>query len=213
MTRLLLATRSADKVREIRAILTVAGADVDVVSLEEARVPWHSQEEAIEEHDSFQANARAKAEYFAKLTGLPTVADDSGLEVLSLMGAPGVRSRRFAPDAATLTGRALDEANNRELLRRLAGADEKRRRACYVCVAVLLRRPSAAYEAFTGRCWGRVLEEPRGTGGFGYDPLFLDESLGKTFAELAPDEKHARSHRGEAFRQVAAALAARPLSE
>ena len=209
MSRLLLATRSVDKVREIREIL--AGAGVEIVSLDEARVAWHSKEEAIEEHDSFQANARAKAEYFAKLTGLLTVADDSGIEVLSLLGAPGVRSKRFAPDAATLAGKALDEANNQELLRRLSGAEEKRRRACYVCVAVLLRRPTAAYEAFTGRCWGRILEEPRGAGGFGYDPLFLDETLGKTFAELTPAEKHERSHRGEAFRQVAEALKSRGL--
>lgn len=211
MNRLLLASRSADKAREIREILAASGADVELVSLDEAHVAWHSKEEAIEEHDSFQANARAKAEYFAKLTGLPTVADDSGIEVLSLMGAPGVRSKRFAPEAATLTGKALDEANNRELLRRLAGADEKRRRASYVCIAVLLRRPGAAYEAYTGRCWGRILEEPRGTGGFGYDPLFFDETLGKTFAELTPGEKHARSHRGEAFRQVAEALKSRGL--
>jgi XTP/dITP diphosphohydrolase len=209
VNRLLLATRSADKVREIKEILADAG--VEIVSLDEARVAWSSKEDAIEAHDSFQANARAKAEYFAKLTGLPTVADDSGIEVLSLMGAPGVRSRRFAPNAASLAGKELDEANNRELLRRLQGADETRRRASYTCVAVLLRRPTAAYEAYTGRCWGRVLEEPRGTGGFGYDPLFFDEEMGKTFAELTPAEKHARSHRGEAFRQVAAALLARPL--
>ncbi len=211
MNRLLLATRSADKAREIREILGEAGAGVEVVSLEDARVPWHSHEDAIEEHDSFQANARAKAEYFAKLTGLPTVADDSGLEVLSLLGAPGVRSRRFAPEAASLAGRELDAANNQELLRRLAGADEKRRRASYTCVAVLLRRPTAAYEAFSGRCWGRILEAPRGTGGFGYDPLFFDETLEKTFAELTLAEKHARSHRGEAFRQVAEALKVRAL--
>ena len=209
MNRLLLATRSADKVREIKEIL--AGAGTEVVSLEEARVAWSSHEDTLEEHDSFQANARAKAEYFAKLTGLPTVADDSGIEVLSLLGAPGVRSKRFAPNAASLAGKELDLANNQELLRRLQGADEKRRRASYTCVAVLLRRPTAAYEAYTGRCWGRVLEAPRGTGGFGYDPLFLDEELGRTFAELTPEEKHTRSHRGEAFRQVAAALLARPL--
>jgi XTP/dITP diphosphohydrolase len=211
VNRLLLATRSADKAREITQILAATGAGVEVVSLEDARVPWSAKEATIEEFDSFQANARAKAEYFARLTGLPTVADDSGIEVLSLMGAPGVRSRRFAPNAASLAGKELDEANNRELLRRLAGADEKRRRASYTCVAVLLRRPGAAYEAYTGRCWGRVLEEPRGTGGFGYDPLFFDETLGKTFAELTPEEKHARSHRGEAFRQVAEALKSRGL--
>ena len=209
MNRLLLATRSPDKVREIKEIM--AGAGVDLVSLEEARVQWSSKEEAIEEFDSFQANARAKAEYFARLTGLPTVADDSGLEVLSLMGQPGVRSKRFAPNHASLVGKELDEANNAELLRRLQGADEKRRRGSYTCVAVLLRRPTAAYEAYTGRCWGRILEEPRGTGGFGYDPLFYYEELGKTFAELEPEEKHQVSHRGEAFRQVAEALKVRGL--
>ena len=208
MNRLLLATRSADKVREIREILAGIGT-LEVVSLEEARVPWSSKEDAIEEFDSFQANARAKAEYFAKLTGLPTVADDSGLEVLSLLGKPGVKSKRFAPNALSLAGKELDEANNSELLRLLLGAEEKRRRASYTCVAVLLRRPGAAYEAFTGRCWGRILEEPRGSGGFGYDPLFYFESLEKTFAELTPEEKHKVSHRGEAFRQVAEALKVR----
>ncbi len=211
MNRLLLATRSDDKVREIREILAAGGAGVEVVSLEEARVPWSSKEETIEEFDSFQANARAKAEYYAKLTGLPAVADDSGLEVLSLLGRPGVKSKRFAPNALSLSGRQLDEANNAELLRQLQGAAEARRRASYVCVAVLLRRPSAAYEAYTGRCWGRILEAPRGTGGFGYDPLFLDEASGRSFAEMTAEEKHAKSHRGDAFRQVAAALRERPL--
>lgn len=206
MNTLLVATRSDDKAREIAEILAAENAGVEVKSLKDARVPFSSKEDGIEEFDSFQANARAKAEYFAKLTGLPTVGDDSGLEVLSLMGRPGVKSKRFAPNAARLAGKELDEANNAELLRQLQGADEKRRRASYTCVAVLLRRPSAAYEAYTGRCWGRILEAPRGTGGFGYDPLFFDEELGKTFAEITNEEKHARSHRGEAFRQVAAAL-------
>lgn len=211
MNTLLLATRSADKIREIREIMTAAGAPVELVSLDEAHVAWSSAEEKLEDHDSFLGNARSKAEYFAKLSGLPTVADDSGIEVISLMGAPGVRSRRFALNAAQLAGKELDAANNAELLRRLKGADVKRRRASYVCVAVLLRKVGGIPTDFTGRCWGRVLEEPRGAGGFGYDPLFLDEELGKTFAELTPEEKHARSHRGEAFRQVAAALKARPL--
>jgi XTP/dITP diphosphohydrolase len=211
VNRLLLATRSADKAREIRQILQAAGVDVELQSLDEAHVHWHSEEERLERFDSFQANARAKAEYFARLTGLPTVADDSGLEVLSLGGAPGVRSKRFSPEAGRLTGQELDAANNAELLRRLQGADEKRRRACYVCVALLLRTTSSAGEAFTGRCWGRILEEPKGTGGFGYDPLFFQEELGKTFGEATAEEKHGVSHRGEAFRQLAAALARRPL--
>ncbi len=209
--KLLLATRSSDKAREIGEILRPAGAGVELQSLDQARVHWSEDEERLERFDSFEANARSKAEYFARLTGLPVVADDSGLEVLSLGGAPGVRSKRFAPEHGRLDGKALDAANNAELLRRLLGADEKRRRACYVCVAVLVRRPSAAPEAYTGRCWGRLLAEPRGTGGFGYDPLFFHEGLGKSFGEATAEEKHGVSHRGEAFRLLAAALAQRPL--
>jgi XTP/dITP diphosphohydrolase len=212
VSRLLLATRSADKAREMLAILAAAGCVADLVSLEHARVPWSSREETLEQADDFLANARAKAEYFARLTGLPTVADDSGLEVVSLLGKPGPRSKRFAPNAPELRGAALDAANNAELLRRLLGAEETRRRASYVCAAVLVRRPGAAPESFTGRCWGRILEAPQGTGGFGYDPLFYVEAMGKTFAELSMEEKNAVSHRGEAFRQVAGALAARPLA-
>jgi XTP/dITP diphosphohydrolase len=211
VNRLVLATRSADKAREITQILKAGGASCEIVSLEEARVPWSSREDSIEEFDSFQSNARAKAEYFAKLTGLPTVADDSGLEVLSLLGKPGVRSKRYAPNAAALSGRALDAANNQELLRALLGADEKRRRASYVCVAALLRRQGGVPEIFMGRCWGRILEAPRDTGGFGYDPLFFFEEMGKTFAELTPEEKHKVSHRGDAFRQLAEALRGKPL--
>jgi XTP/dITP diphosphohydrolase len=209
VAKLLLATRSADKVREIREILS--GAGVEVVSLADAHVGWRSAEEDLEEHDSFLANARGKAEYFSKLTGLPTVADDSGLEVLALGGQPGVRSRRFAPDGERLSGKALDEANNAELLRRLMGAPTARRRANYTCVAVFIRRTGASPEAFTGRCWGYVLEALRGSGGFGYDPLFYHEELGRTFGEAAAEEKHRVSHRGAAFRQLAEALAAEPL--
>lgn len=211
MSFLLLATRSADKSREIGAILAEAGCGVEVRSLDEARVPWSGREEAIEDRDSFLGNANAKAEYFSRLTGLPTVADDSGLEVLSLLGAPGVRSKRFAPGAISLSGKALDEANNAELLRRLAGAPPERRRASYVCVAVLVRRPGGVPMSFEGRCWGRILDEPRGSGGFGYDPLFYFEELGRSFAELTLEEKNRVSHRGEAFRKLAAHLAASPL--
>ena len=170
MNRLLLATRSANKACEIREILKSAGCDVELVSLEEARVAWSSAEEEVEDQDSFLGNARKKAEYFCRLTGLPTVADDSGIEVIALLGRPGVKSRRFALNAAGLSGKPLDAANNAELLRRL-----------------------------------------RGTGGFGYDPLFFHEGSGRTFAELTPEEKHTVSHRGEAFRKLAEALKERPL--
>ena len=209
MVTLLLASRSADKAREIREILAPSG--VTVLSLDDAHIAWREAEERIEDADSFLGNARAKAEYFARLSGLPTVADDSGLEVVSLGGAPGARSKRFATDAAALSGKDLDAANNAELLRRLLGAPESRRRASYACVAVLLRGHGALPEVFTGRCWGRVVEGPRGTGGFGYDPLFFHEGLGKTFGEATAEEKHGVSHRGAAFRELAAALAARPL--
>ncbi|MEK7668063.1 MAG: non-canonical purine NTP pyrophosphatase [Gemmatimonadota bacterium] len=209
MNKLLLATRSAAKAREIGEIL--AGSHVDVVSLEDIHFPWRSEEERIEEYDSFLANARSKAEYFARLSGLPTVADDSGLEVVTLGGAPGVRSKRFAPDAAGLAGKPLDNANNAEVLRRLLGADTPRRRASYVCVAVLIRKPGAVPEAFTGRCWGRILDAPKGSGGFGYDPLFYHDGLCKTFGEATAAEKHGVSHRGAAFRELATALAAAPL--
>jgi XTP/dITP diphosphohydrolase len=209
--RLLLATRSADKAREIRHILAAAGLALEVQSLDDAHVHSSADEERIEQFDSFHSNARAKAEYFARLTGSPTVADDSGIEVISLGGAPGVRSKRFAPEGGKLSGKELDEANNAELRRRLRGADEARRRACYVCVAVLLRTPTSLPETFTGRSWGRILDVPRGTGGFGYDPLFFHEGLGKTFGEATAEEKNGVSHRGDAFRQLAQGLAQRPL--
>jgi len=209
VTKLLLATRSPDKTREIREI--AAGSGLEIVSLVEARVGWRPEEERIEEHDSFLGNARAKAEYFSKLGGLPTVADDSGLEVLSLGGAPGVRSKRFAPDAARLSGKALDAANNAELLRQLLGAAASQRRACYVCGAVLIRSPGGIPEGFTGRCWGAILEAARGSNGFGYDPLFFHEALGKTFGEATAQEKHGVSHRGAAFRELVSALVERPL--
>jgi XTP/dITP diphosphohydrolase len=211
VSRLLVATRSADKTREIRQILTAAGAAFDARSLDEAHVHWSEEEERLERFDSFEANARSKAEYFARLTGLPTVAEDSGLEVIALGGQPGVRSKRFSPEFPKLAGKELDAANNAELLRRLQGADDPRRRACYVCVAVLLRSPHATPETFTGRCWGRILEQPRGSGGFGYDPLFLHEDLGRTFAEATAEEKNGLSHRGDAFRQLAQAVALRSL--
>ncbi|HEV8600352.1 MAG TPA: non-canonical purine NTP pyrophosphatase [Gemmatimonadales bacterium] len=200
--KLLVATRSPGKQREIRRLL--AGSDLEVVFPDEAGVPPALEETRLELADSFAANARAKAEYFARQTGLPTVADDSGLEVISLGGAPGVRSKRWAgvegPESV------VDAANNAELLRRLRGAPETKRRARYRCVLVLYRTPKAFPETYEGACAGLILEEPRGSGGFGYDPLFFSEELGKTFAEATPEEKDAVSHRGRAFLALRAAL-------
>ena len=202
--KLLAATRSSGKQREIRRILEPAG--FDAVFPEDVGL-WETEYEAtIETGESFEGNARRKAEYFARLSGLPTVADDSGLEVFALGGAPGVRSRRFAGAAGGPD--EVDAANNAELLRRLRGAAESRRRARYRCVLVFLRDPSSVPEVFEGVAGGRILEEPRGSGGFGYDPLFYSDELGKSFGEATPDEKDAVSHRGRALRGLAAALSA-----
>lgn len=207
--KLLVATRSQGKQREVRRIL--AGAPVDVVFPDDVGVPETPAEDALELHDSFQGNARAKAEYFAKRSGLPTVADDSGLEVFSLGGEPGPRSRRWAQ----VTGPAdvIDQANNAMLLRRLAGAPEPRRRARYRCVLVFLRKPHATPEFFDASCGGIITTEARGSHGFGYDPYFLSDELGRTFGEAADDEKDAASHRGKAFRALLEALAAHPLTD
>jgi XTP/dITP diphosphohydrolase len=203
--KLLVATRSEGKQREIRRVLEPAG--IEVVFPDDIGLFESPQEDPLELGDSFQANARAKAEYFARKTGLPTVADDSGLEVFSLGGEPGVRSRRWA--GAVGTASEVDAANNAMLLRRLAGAAEPRRRARYRCVLVYLREPGAVPEVIEGTCAGRILETPRGSEGFGYDPLFYSDDLTKTFGEATPAEKDAVSHRGRALRALALALAKR----
>ena len=201
---LVLATRSTHKMQEIRKILEVV-ADLRVLDLTEAGVRYDAAEEDLEPYDTFEENAASKASYFQKLTGLPTVADDSGIEIDLLSGAPGVRSKRFAPDRG-LADFALDQANNEHLLASLADAPPVDRTARYVCVAVLNRGDPDEVTIVRGEASGRILHAPQGAGGFGYDPLFLDEGLGKTFAEIAPEEKNARSHRGKAFRALAERL-------
>jgi XTP/dITP diphosphohydrolase len=208
--KLLAATRSPGKQREFRRVLESAG--VEVVFPDDVGLYPKQAEDMLELGDTFEANARRKAEYFARLSGLPTVADDSGLEVLSLGGAPGVRSRRWA--GASGSDAEVDAANNAELVRRLAGATEARRGARYRCVLVYLSKQRAIPHVFEGSCAGRILEEPKGDGGFGYDPYFLSDELGKTFGEASPAEKDAVSHRGRALRELVAALetVARPRS-
>jgi XTP/dITP diphosphohydrolase len=200
--RLLVATRSEGKQREIRRMLEPAG--IELVFPDDAGVFESPQENLLELGDSFLANARAKAEYFARKTGLATVADDSGLEVFALGGEPGIRSRRWSGVDGSPSD--VDAANNAMLLRRLAGAPEARRRARYRCVLVYLRDPSAIPEVFEGTCAGRIVESPQGSEGFGYDPLFLSDELGKTFGEATPEEKDAVSHRGRALAALASAL-------
>ena len=200
---LLVATRSRGKMREIRQVLgDVPG--LRVLDLDDVGVHHDPAEDALEAFETFEENARAKAEFFYRRSALPTVADDSGLEVDALGGAPGVRTKRFAP-AQGLAGQALDEANNRYLLERLEGVEPARRTARYVCVAVLVDGAPEAV-VFRGEAEGRIGEKPLGEGGFGYDPLFLDSELGRTFAELRPAEKNARSHRGSAFSALAEEL-------
>jgi XTP/dITP diphosphohydrolase len=200
--KLLAATRSAGKQREFRRVLGPAG--IEVVFPDEVGLYPTPAEGMLELGETFEANARRKAEHFARLSGLPTVADDSGLEVLSLGGAPGVRSRRWS--GATGTEGEVDAANNAELIRRLAGATIPRRGARYRCVLVYLPHPGAVPRTYEGSCAGRILEQPRGQEGFGYDPYFFSEELGQTFGEAASEQKDRVSHRGKALRELAAAL-------
>jgi XTP/dITP diphosphohydrolase len=202
MKRILVATRSAHKLREIREIFST-GPGVDLLDLQDAGIAYAPEEEEIEAFDTFEENALAKARYFAALSGLPVLADDSGLCVDALGGEPGVRSKRFAGLAAEGDS---DRANNLHLLQRLEGVSSERRGAHYRCVLALVQ-PDGTERLFDGRCEGLILSRPRGDGGFGYDPLFLVPEDGRTFAEMSADEKNAISHRSRALRAAARALA------
>lgn len=206
--KLLVATRSKGKQGEVLALFE--GSGIEVVFPDQAGVPETVAESALELHDSFRGNAHAKAEYFARKTGLPTVADDSGLEVFSLGGEPGVKSRRWAN--ATGSDAQVDAANNAHLLRRLLGAAVNRRKARYRCVLAFLKTPSALPEFHEGQCTGTILEEPAGSNGFGYDPLFLSDDLEKSFGEVTAAEKQGVSHRGRAFAGLIASLKGEPPS-
>jgi XTP/dITP diphosphohydrolase len=200
--KLLVATRSRGKQQEVLRLLE--GSGIEVLFPDQAGVPPSPEEDRLELHPTFEGNARAKAEFFHRRTGLLTVADDSGLEVFSLGGEPGVRSRRWAgldgPDEQ------VEDANNAELLRRLAGAPPAKRRARYRCVLALVRDLRRLPEIFEGTCGGVIAEAPRGEGGFGYDPLFISDDLGMTFGEARSGEKDHVSHRGRAFAALRKAL-------
>ncbi|HEY3013453.1 MAG TPA: non-canonical purine NTP pyrophosphatase [Gemmatimonadales bacterium] len=196
--RILAATRSVGKQQEIRRVLSPAGLEIifpDDIGLWET-----SAEDALELGESFEANARRKAEHFARLSLLPTFADDSGLEVLALGGAPGLRSKRWAGVSGSAA--QVDAANNAELLRRLAGAPDRKRVARYRCVLAFLGSPRVVPTICQGDCSGRILEAPRGSAGFGYDPLFFSDEIGKTFGEASAEEKDTVSHRGRALRAL-----------
>lgn len=198
--RVLLATRSAGKIRELRPLF--AAHDIDVIGLDQAGIVPSSEEDTLESADSFEENALAKARYFHRRSGMPTVADDSGLCVDALGGAPGVHSKRWS-DRADLEGQALDDANNALLLQRLSGA--MTRRARYVCAAAYCDATREIVER--GESAGSITTHPIGEGGFGYDPYFLSYELGRTFAAVSLQEKATVSHRARAFRKLVTRLA------
>jgi XTP/dITP diphosphohydrolase len=196
LKRLVIASNNAGKLKELAAILAPLG--FETVPQGALGVP-----EAEEPHHTFVENALAKARNCARHTGLAALADDSGLCVDALGGAPGVHSAYFAGRQGTREER--DRANNALLVERLAGRGE--RAAHYVCVIVLVRHADDPEPVITeGRWRGEILDEPRGSGGFGYDPHFLVPALGRTAAELDAAEKNRLSHRAIAVSLLAARL-------
>jgi XTP/dITP diphosphohydrolase len=192
--RVVLATRNEHKLREFREALP---------SIEVLRLP-DDVELPPETGETFAENALAKARAAHAATGLPAIADDSGIEAAALDGRPGVRSARYAGEHAT------DEENLQKLLDEVAAADGDRGVA-YVCALVHVTGDGAEW-LFERRCSGRLASQPRGSGGFGYDPAFIPDDYGdgRTMAELTPDEKHAISHRGRAARAFRDWLDSRP---
>ena len=192
MKQLVLASGNAGKLREFGQLL--ATVDFEVLPQSAFKVP-----EADEPHFTFIENALAKARHASRLTGLPALADDSGLCVAALGGAPGVFSARFAQLSADEP--KSDARNNEKLIRDLAGITD--RRAHYVAVLVLVRHADDPQPIISEGEWhGEIVDAPRGTGGFGYDPYFLVPELGLTVAELPHEEKNRRSHRGQALTQL-----------
>jgi XTP/dITP diphosphohydrolase len=203
--RAVVATRNAGKLREIVELLRAP--DIELVPIDEL-VPGV---ELREDADTFEENALAKARQAAAATGRPAIADDSGLEVDALGGAPGVRSARYAAEEGAGAGNSDDQRNNDKLLEALRDVPAERRQARYRCVAAFVDPKRGIEITRAGACEGEILTVPRGTGGFGYDPLFLVPGLGRTMAELQMEEKNQLSHRAAAFRALAAALPRDPL--
>ena len=197
--RVLLATRSLGKLRELSGILYDEG--MLGITLDQARIDYSPDEEGIECFDTFEENALAKARYFYRKSGLPTLADDSGLSVSSLGGAPGVWSKRYS-GRDDLEGQELDDANNAKLLSALKGFRDVS--ASYTCAAAYVDGQTEA--SALGQTFGRLVTEPVGENGFGYDPYFYSAELEKTFGEAGVPEKAGVSHRGRAFRALFAAL-------
>ncbi len=204
--RLVVATRSEHKLEELRALLRLP--DLQLLTLADIGV----EEEAVEDARTFRGNAILKARFYGELSGLPTLADDSGLEVDALGGQPGVRTKRYAGESAT------DQENNALLLAELRDLPPERRTARYRCVLAFLdpRSRNAAERPWivvrSGSFEGRIASHARGTGGFGYDPIFeprTEPPGGRTVAQMSAEEKNSRSHRARAARAMARYLRAR----
>jgi XTP/dITP diphosphohydrolase len=196
--RVLLASSNAGKLREYRELAAGSGVDLDLLP------DFRNQPAFHESAPTFAEIGAGKALHYSRFTGEIVLADDSGLVVPVLGGAPGVRSARYAGPNAT------DAENNRMLLREMEDREGDERRARFVCVTALARRGRAlaVVSAFAG---GSIVKAPKGTGGFGYDPLFYSPELGCTFAEAPGEQKNRCSHRGKAFTKILALLAAHNL--
>lgn len=190
MAILVLSTRNAKKRKEIEEILGDLGITLQDLSTS-ASVP-----DVVEDGDTFEANARKKATEVAKALGQWTLGEDSGLVVPALGGRPGVYSARYAGTQGD------DAANNKKLLAELAAFPPEKRDAYYVCTAALSDPGGNVHAVVEGRCWGRIIDAKRGSGGFGYDPYFLIPEYHQTFGELSSRVKHALSHRGRALLQL-----------
>jgi XTP/dITP diphosphohydrolase len=186
---IVLATRNAGKMNELQQLLQ--GFPVEIKNLND----FGPTPEVKEDGATFDDNAYKKASFTAKVLGLPAIADDSGLVVEALDGAPGVKSARYAGDKAT------DQENIEKLLREMAG--KSNRKAAFECI-ISIAVPSGPALTYEGRCEGAITTEPHGDMGFGYDPVFYYPPYGKTFAEISSEEKNRVSHRGKALQEVAA---------
>jgi XTP/dITP diphosphohydrolase len=197
VTKVFLASRNAKKLEELRRILVEVVPAIQVLGLDDVE----SYDEPAETEPTFEGNALLKARAGMRATGLPTLADDSGICVDELNGMPGVLSARWAGAAKD------DAANNRLLLEQLQDTPEDRRGAEFRC-AVAFCRPGGSHDVVFGEMRGRVIREQRGTGGFGYDVLFVPDGETRTSAEIPADEKDRISHRGKALRAIAPIVAA-----
>ena len=190
---MILATRNKGKLKEIQALLS--DLDIDIMSLDEAENAPH----VVEDGKTFMENAFKKAKVIAEATGIMALADDSGLEVDALDGAPGVHSARYSGENAS------DASNNEKLLADLEGVSSGKRSAHFSCVIVVYH-PSSRWISTESKCEGEITKKSIGNRGFGYDPVFYLPSLNHTMAQLSPEEKNSLSHRGKALKKLKSEL-------